>query len=122
MRPQNPQRNARPPAGIRPAVEEEEGRDVSDATALPIVQIAQHALQGLAARQAGRELPLVQPDIRRESPQRRVRIVARRSLLHPLEQQVVHGPELALIPGAFGPRKSTVVMLRRKNGEYAMSM
>jgi hypothetical protein len=90
----------------RPAVEEEEGRDVSDATALPIVQIAQHVLQGLAARQAGRELPLVQPDIRRESPQRRVRIVARRSLLHPLEQQVVHGPELALIPGAFGPRES----------------
>ena len=66
---------------------------------MPVVQIAQHALQGLTARQAGGEPGLIQLESGREAPQRRVQVVARGPLLHLLIQPVMHGPELALLPG-----------------------
>jgi len=69
---------------------------------LPVVQIAQHPLESLPARQAGGKLAPLQLEFRRQSDQRRV--IAGGPLLHPFVQQVLHGSGLALITGTFSRR------------------
>jgi hypothetical protein len=68
-----------------PASIQDEGRNASDADFLPVVQIAQHTLEGFPALQAGAELGAIQIEVRCQLPQRRLRVIARGPLLQPLE-------------------------------------
>jgi hypothetical protein len=87
-----------------PAMKRDEHRKVSGTSTLPVVEIAQHSLQGLSTRQAGGKLGPFQLEVPSKPHQRRVRVVTGGPLLHPFEQQVVHRPELALVPGTLRRR------------------
>src|SRR5262245_36839845 len=52
-----------------PVVEENEGRSASDTDRLRVVHVTQHSLQGVAARQAGREPGPIQLQVSSEADQ-----------------------------------------------------